>query len=733
MLKGITSILKRIFASKILLGLFLLPFIKPPQEITGNIDSILDVVKFATIAFILVSYIIIRKKPSKIIAAITALQLVFLISTALSGGRLLWGAVQFISILGICALFELSFIVNREKWLRPFAFVLFFASLAVTISMIVSYPNGLYQVTSGDFTESSNYLWGFDNYSAFSFIASFAIIAVDSGHNKKKIVASLLLMLFALFAFFYVGSLAASVCIALFLIAYLMVLLSAKFKKVINARVLLPVSLVVFICIFAAGHISPVYTLLENVGKSGSFSSRIILWKKTVKQSAKSPVIGYGFEDIDATREKLYFDHPHNIFLDILYRGGIIGLLFFMLLLMLVLKAGKAPSLDYCIASAGLFSVFCCGLLDYYNQQYLIFPLYLLAYYHVPGLFCCKKKDKASIPNSAKTSFSIIIPTFNSESTIKNCINSVLDQDYNNFEIIVINDGSTDKTESAVKTLKDDRIQYVRTENMGVGHARNTGLKMSKNDWVIFLDDDDTLAPASLSRLSNAISIYNPDHIASPIDDAHSSAENVLYAGEKRLTIMNDYISPDKAMMYEDSRVVPLRGIGGKVYRRAVINKHHLSFSEDLKKFEDGLFNIYFSFYSESTLVMGDCFYRYNLNDGSISKRKHSFELSDNKIILGEIEKFTNKNHLSKTNINYLAFSMFYDALDILYSSGKKELKKQIDNEIDFYGKYLVNLKHDKYRIDKKLALKAAKRRNRTALLLLAKIRKPLLRLRGRD
>ena len=92
-----------------------------------------------------------------------------------------------------------------------------------------------------------------------------------------------------------------------------------------------------------------------------------------------------------------------------------------------------------------------------------------------------------------KILFSIIIPTYNRASLIKETINSVLLQDYPNFEIIIVDDGSTDDTENIVKSIEDSRINYHKKTNAERGAARNFGIKLAKGEYITFLDSDDIL------------------------------------------------------------------------------------------------------------------------------------------------------------------------------------------------------------------------------------------------
>ncbi|MDE7132455.1 MAG: glycosyltransferase family 2 protein [Lachnospiraceae bacterium] len=98
-----------------------------------------------------------------------------------------------------------------------------------------------------------------------------------------------------------------------------------------------------------------------------------------------------------------------------------------------------------------------------------------------------------------KTMVSIIVPTYNRENVIERALRSILRQTYSAYEVIVVDDGSTDGTESVVARLQDDRIRYIALqENQGVAHARNVGIQEAKYDYVAFLDSDDEWLPNKL-------------------------------------------------------------------------------------------------------------------------------------------------------------------------------------------------------------------------------------------
>lgn len=95
---------------------------------------------------------------------------------------------------------------------------------------------------------------------------------------------------------------------------------------------------------------------------------------------------------------------------------------------------------------------------------------------------------------------SVIMPAYNAEKYIAGAIQSVLDQDYSNFELLIINDGSTDNTRQIIQSFGDGRIRYFEQNNQGVSAARNVGLDNMKGEYFCFLDADDKYTKISLSR-----------------------------------------------------------------------------------------------------------------------------------------------------------------------------------------------------------------------------------------
>ena len=103
---------------------------------------------------------------------------------------------------------------------------------------------------------------------------------------------------------------------------------------------------------------------------------------------------------------------------------------------------------------------------------------------------------------------SVIIPIYNSENLLNDCIASIVNQDFSDWELLLIDDGSTDKSSDIAHqwAKRDNRVKYYRKENGGVSSARNYGLDRVNGEYILFVDSDDLCATTLLSALSTAMS-----------------------------------------------------------------------------------------------------------------------------------------------------------------------------------------------------------------------------------
>lgn len=119
--------------------------------------------------------------------------------------------------------------------------------------------------------------------------------------------------------------------------------------------------------------------------------------------------------------------------------------------------------------------------------------------------------------------FTVIIPLYNKENFIENTLKSVLNQNFTDFEVIIVNDGSTDKSEEKVKQFDDKRMKYFYQENQGVSLARNFGISMATSNFITFIDGDDYWFPEFLQEMFNNINEFPKQNVFSAATEVETS------------------------------------------------------------------------------------------------------------------------------------------------------------------------------------------------------------------
>ncbi len=173
--------------------------------------------------------------------------------------------------------------------------------------------------------------------------------------------------------------------------------------------------------------------------------------------------------------------------------------------------------------------------------------------------------------------FSVIIPTFDRKDFLHTAIMSVLDQTFPDFELIVVDDGSSDGTGEMVEKVEDKRLKYIYQENHGVAHARNKALKRSKGDFIALLDSDDRWVPEKLSRAFHYIKQF-PD-----IKIFHT--EEVWFRQGKILNQKRIHSNPS-GFVYQKALPMCCISISTAVARKDVFNTVG-GFDESLEACED--------------------------------------------------------------------------------------------------------------------------------------------------
>lgn len=212
---------------------------------------------------------------------------------------------------------------------------------------------------------------------------------------------------------------------------------------------------------------------------------------------------------------------------------------------------------------------------------------------------------------------SIIIPVYNRESTIERCLDSILTQTYKNLEVIIINDGSTDRSGEIINAyaLKDSRILAITKENSGVSDSRNFGLKAAHGDYIQFADSDDWLPERATELLVEALEKNRSDMVIA--DYCRVRGRQLYQSGaiENAGTLTRAEFAQ---VMMEKASDFYYGVVWNKLYRRKIIKKYKLQFSEELQWCEDFLFNLEYLKYTAKVEVIKEPVYYYVKTKGSL-------------------------------------------------------------------------------------------------------------------
>lgn len=219
---------------------------------------------------------------------------------------------------------------------------------------------------------------------------------------------------------------------------------------------------------------------------------------------------------------------------------------------------------------------------------------------------------------------SIIIPVYNGEKYIKDCVETIFKQTYNNYELIIVNDGSTDNTKVILETFKDKRLKVYNVKNGGVSKARNYGLKKAQGEFVLFIDSDDILVDNALEllieqqRLTKADIIRFNGYIENS-NKTYTKLEMPIPSG----TVYNSKKDKDKIIDIFNSPKSSLR-----CYSPLLFLKNHelIPFNTNLTYLEDKVFYLVNMLDSDKNILFIDkCLYYYKYNAQSKTKNIQIF------------------------------------------------------------------------------------------------------------
>lgn len=263
-----------------------------------------------------------------------------------------------------------------------------------------------------------------------------------------------------------------------------------------------------------------------------------------------------------------------------------------------------------------------------------------------------QKGGKMEEIKQKKVKLSIIVPVYNVERYLDRCIDSLLKQDIEDYEIILIDDESTDLSGQKCDTWaqKDDRIRVIHKKNAGAGFARNTGVEVAKGQYLAYVDSDDYVKEGAFKKI-----IFNMDKSGADAcyfgyydvflngkqEQVSFPPKKLQYSGEEKYEFAKYIISSKpESTQVKFCGGYPWSGI----VRKELVDRHRIWFpSEKIVMNEDLFFNLEIVLHSEKIIIIPDYYYYYCHNENSltISYQKDRFQNAKN-TYKTMVEKFSN-------------------------------------------------------------------------------------------
>lgn len=287
---------------------------------------------------------------------------------------------------------------------------------------------------------------------------------------------------------------------------------------------------------------------------------------------------------------------------------------------------------------------------------------------------------------AAKIKISVIMPIYNAGIYLKTAIESILNQDLRDIELLLVDDGSTDGSSLCCEqyALKDSRVKVIHQTNGGICNARNSGLKISKGEYIAFIDHDDEYLPGYLRHAYDEAKKNNADIVK-------VGKKEFVISGSKVLRVMKNCTPYQK---YDDGQIKAsyfslvdnrtLDCVWDALYRKDLIKKHDLRFDENFKHGgEDIVFNQRLLPYVHSMVCINQCYYFHYIRKGfstSSTFGSNHLQMQMNKmmVINDTIKKlgiFLDESHFDYT---YLLLRQYIVNVCSYYSS--KDLEMILSN-----------------------------------------------------
>lgn len=218
---------------------------------------------------------------------------------------------------------------------------------------------------------------------------------------------------------------------------------------------------------------------------------------------------------------------------------------------------------------------------------------------------------------------SVIVPVYNMAKYLQRCIDSIISQTFENWELILINDGSTDESAIICQKYEEkcERIKLVNVSRGGVGRARNIGINQAKGDYIYFVDPDDYLNPTHLQNYAENIIKYDIVYQGYRLFDEKTN--NTLE--EKSINEIVGHNQNETINIL--CNIFEYGNFFGptwnKIFHKSIINRYHIRFKEDISIREDEVFTFEYCQYVTSIKILSTASYNYQKTSNSLMRRKY--------------------------------------------------------------------------------------------------------------
>lgn len=324
---------------------------------------------------------------------------------------------------------------------------------------------------------------------------------------------------------------------------------------------------------------------------------------------------------------------------------------------------------------------------------------------------------------------SIIVPVYNVEKNLKKCIDSLINQDFKDIEIILVNDGSTDNSLSICEQykLKDDRIRLFNKENGGVSSARNIGIQQSRGEFIGFVDSDDWIEPQMFSSMYTKAKLENADVILcnyymNSNDKVFDIPSDMIKKGISTADIKKYLISNMISNMSLNSNGNTILGSAWRllISKRLLIN-NTIQFEEQINFMEDLLFVINVLLVCERVRIDNGYYYHYVQRTNSAVNQYRPDYLEESQLVFNKLLETFKKNGIfnefeSRMKNRYINMKLLSISNEVKNATLKNigqifsKINKIVrDEEIN---KILKNVNTKGYTIRKKIVLGALYKEN---------------------